>query len=315
MKYKSRTRRAKSTGQTLSPISGHTRTVSYLGLPPRFRNEPRPLLSFILRVLDGKHRQMVRQHLEYFLSFDFQIPTPEIERIQRRLRGDPSLFQCAVNGMISSMREMADMWIDSGKSRTEREVDFPTDRNVEDVLPGRACSLALLIYRSLLRSHPVYKEMRRDGSQTITETYPRFDPQSHWKLEDALQAHGTKWAAFYFSGLLDSPFSRHISRCDHCKAYFAYHRARLRKVKHGVFCLACERQSSVKRTEGSRNRRLDTAAKERIEWESRRKGPAPPEWIAEQVNKRHGTAFGRRWVSQNLEKILERVEALHNAKG
>jgi hypothetical protein len=71
----------------------------------------------------------------------------------------------------------------------------------------------------------------------------------------------------------------------------------------------------VKRTEGSRNRRLDTAAKERIEWESRRKGPAPPEWIAEQVNKRHGTAFGRRWVSQNLEKILERVEALHNAKG
>jgi hypothetical protein len=266
-------------------------------------------------VLDGKHRQMVRQHLEFFLRFDFQSGTPENDKIQSRLNSDPSLWPYAVDGMISAMREMADMWIDSGKSLTDRDVDSPAGRNVEDVLPGHAHSLALLIYRSLLRSHPVYKEMRRDGSQAITETYPRFDPQSHWKLEDALQAHGVKWAAFYFSRLLDSPFSRHISRCDHCKSYFAYERARLRTVKHGVSCPACDGIASMKRTKDSRDKRLDTAAREWVKCESTRKGKVQPEWIAEQVNKSHGTAFGRRWVSQNLPEILKRMEALRNAKG
>jgi len=310
-----KSRQGKSQGETLSPLSGHAVVVIERGWPPGFRDEPRPLLSFILRVLDGKHRQMVRQHLEYFLRFNFQIGTPEIEKIQRRLSSDTSLLQCAVDGMISAMREMADMWIDSGKSQTERDVDFPVDRNVEDVLPGRECSLALLIYRSLLRTHPVYKVMRRDGSQAIQDTYPRFDPQSYWKLEDALQAHGAKWAAFYFSKLLDSPFSRHISRCDHCKSYFVYERARLRRVKNGVFCAAHDGQGSMKRTERSREKRWKAAARAVIEWESKHKGTVQPEWVAEQVNKAHGTAFGRRWFSQNIEEIQKRVEALRNTKG
>lgn len=257
---------------------------------------------------------MIQQHLADFLQYDFQIRTPETELLIERLNGDPSLLRYAIDGMISAMRKMADMWIDSGKSRTDSDVDTPAERNVEDVLPGREVSLALLIYRSLLRDHPVYMEMRRDGSHAIKEIYPRFDPQSHWKLEDALNAHGAKWAAFYFSRLLDSPFSHHISRCDRCKAYFAYQRARLRTVKHGVFCPACEGKGSMKRTEISRTKRFDTAAKEWIKWESRRKSPVAPEWVAEQVNKAHGTAFGRRWVSQNLTEIQKRVEALRNAK-
>ena len=98
-----------------------------MGPLPAFKDEPRALLSFILRVLDGKHRHMVRQHLEHFLNYDFQIRTPEIEALIKRLNDDPSLLRYAIDGMIEAMREMADMWIDSGRSQTDRDVDTPAD--------------------------------------------------------------------------------------------------------------------------------------------------------------------------------------------
>jgi len=323
-------------GETLSPISGRAyirvetesaalsavregASVSLCGgLIPGWRREPRALLSFILRVLDGNHRQMVRQHLEYFLRFDFSCSTPQVGQFQRRLHEDPALMGYAAGSMIAAMREMADMWIDSGKSGTDRDVDTPADRNVEDDLHGRGYSLFQRIDRSLLRSYPRYTEMRRDGSLQIKDAYPKFDVDrldGFWGLDEVMKAHGAKWAAFYFSRLLNSPDSRSISRCDYCKAYFAYQRARLRTVTHGVFCPACNGKASVKRTVISRAKRLDTAARAWIEWESKRQGTVQPEWVAEQVNKAHGTAFGRRWVSQNATEVQKRVEALRNAKG
>jgi hypothetical protein len=284
-------------------------------LIPGFKKEPRPLLGFILRVLDGNHRHIIRQHFEYFLYYDFQIRTPEIQGFTERLNEDPALLRYAIDSMIAGMKQMADMWIDSGKSPMDRDVDTPSDRNVEDVLPGRDHSLFQFIDRAFLRGHPRYTEMKRDGSLKIKDTFPRFDLASlQWGLKGALEAHGVKWAAFHFSRLLDSPYSRNLSRCDNCKAYFAYQRVRLRTVTRGVFCSACEGEASMKRTQASREKRLDTAVKAWIEWESKRKGQVQPEWIAEQVNKARGTAFGRRWVSQNLTKIQERVEALRNAK-
>ena len=302
-------------GETLSPLSARACVVVSSGPLPGFREEPRPLLFFILRVLDGKHRQMVRQHLEYFLRFAFQATTPELESIQRRLRDDPERISNAVDGMIETMKEMADLWIDSGKSQTNADVDTPKDRNVEDVLPGRRSSLAWLIYRLHLSNHEVGKEMYRDGTQKVVERFPRFNPDSMSGLDAALKAYGVTWAAYHFSQLLDSPDSHSLSRCDHCKSYFAYERARLRTVKHGVFCQKCKASASVKRTEASRKARLHTAARAWIEYESKPHRLSQREWVAAEVNKSHGTSFGIRWVSQNLTEIQERVEGLRNAKG
>jgi hypothetical protein len=316
MKKIPKSRRGNGNGETLSPFSGRPYKATGASLLPGFRHEPRPLLSFIVRVLNRKHRQMVRHHLESFLPFDFQFRTPEVEVLLRRLSDDPELLDCAADGMIAAMREMADMWIDSGKSRNDRDVDSPADRNVEDVLPGRVYSLFRMIDRSLLRNYPRYTQMKRDGSLQIIDTFPKFDQgalNGVWRLPETLRAHGVMWAAFFFSRFLNSPHSRHISRCDHCKRYFAYQRARLRTVTHGVSCPACEGKGSVKRTVISRAKRLDTAAKAWIELEARHKGRVQPEWVADQVNKAHGTPFGRRWVNQNLKEIQERVEALHNA--
>jgi hypothetical protein len=288
--------RGKNRGEILSPFMGHPYKVTETGLIPGFRDEPRALLSFILRVLDGKHRQMVRHHLERFKS------------------DDPELLPYAIDGMIAAMREMADMWIDSGKSRTDKDVDSPADRNVEDVLPGRDYSLFQRIDWTLLRSYPRYTEMTRDGSLQIKDTFPKFEVmEAPWTILDSLRAWGEKMAAFHFCRFLNFPDSRHISRCDHCKRYFAYQRARLRTVKHGVFCPACEGKASVKRTEISRAKRLDTAAKAWLEWNPRKR-IEQRQWVADRVSDAHATTLGRRWVTQNLTKIQERVEALQNAK-
>lgn len=314
MSSETRTRRAKSKGETLSPLTGHPPKVMRGGLLPGFKDEPRPLLGFILRVLDGEHRRMIRQHLKYFLHLDFQACTPEMETFLGQLQDDPALLLYAIDGMIETMREMADMWIESGRDRTNPDFDAPANRNVEDVLPGRAYSLALKIDRSFLMSYPRYTEMRRDGSLQIVDRFPRFEPEHlKWGVKAALEDHGAKWAAFYFSRLLNSPDSRRIARCDHCKAYFAYQRARLSTVKIGVSCPACKGKASMKRTKTSRAKRLDTAAKAWLEWNPR-KAIEQRQWVADRVSDTHATTLGRRWVSQNLKGILERVEALQNAK-
>jgi hypothetical protein len=309
--------RKKGKEETLNPFTGRPNQAVEPDALPGLRSAPRALLSFILRVLDGKHRKMVRHHLEYFLFFDCQIHTSECEDLLGRLSNNSQLLNFAADGMIEAMREMAEMWIDSGKSGTDRKVDTPRDRNVEDVLPRRDSSLFQMIDRSLLRSYPRYTEMRRDGSLQIKDTFPKFDPDAlngPWGLKDTLEAHGAKFAAFYFSRFLNSPYSRHISRCDHCKRYFAYQRARLRTITQGVSCPACYEKASVKRTVNSRKRRLDTAAKACIEYETTPHRLGQREWIAEQVNKSHGTAFGRRWVSQHWKEIQERVEAQFDSK-
>lgn len=312
MEMKQYLRRVKRKGELLSPCGP---PIASLKVPGFDKSDgPHPLLSFLLKVLKGKDNRMIRNHLGFHLGFDFQIRTPEMDDAFEILQKDPNTLEYAETSMIRTMRELADMWIDSGKSRTDQDVDTPADRNVEDVLPRRSESLFSYTYHGLLNSYPRYTGMRRDGTQEVKYDWPRFrSTDLDSGIEIALEKYGRRMAMHYFASLLDSPFSHHINRCDHCKDYFAYRRARLRTVTHGVFCPACEGKGSVKRTENSRAKRLDTAARAWIEWKSRQKG-VQLEWVAEQVNKAHGTAFGRRWVSQNLIRILTRVEALRNGK-
>jgi hypothetical protein len=281
---------------------------------PGFEGE-QPLFPFILKVLAGKDRKMIGKHLLYRLYFDSQIQSPEMESRWAAARR-PEYLEHAVIAMIETMRRAADLWIDSGKNPTEPRIDSPTDRNVEVTLPGQSVSLFRWMFGALFSHLPRYTEMFRDGTQRVARNWPRISEEK-FKLRGvsgALRDYGQEFALYYFAELLDSPDSRRIARCDHCRGYFPYERARLRTVKNGVFCPSCKGKASVSRTRISRFRRIDTAARAQIEWESRHKGPVQPEWVANQVNKAHGTAFGRRWVSQHLKEIQERVEAQPNAK-
>lgn len=331
-------RPAKRKGEFLSRVRPiHTEIVEIPGF-----SGPRPLLSFILKILAGKDRKTIRKHLMFHLYFDFQFRTPEMDAASRIMQDSPESLDNAIDAMITTMRELADLWIDSGKSPVDPDVDTPADRNTEDVLRGRPISLFRLMSVHFDR-FPRHMGMRRDGTQgPITRGEPHFEstdltgpmldikcacealgrpnyPDSGllYALTSALKAFGSRWAMHRFAELLDSQYSRHISRCDKCRAYFAYERARLCTVKFGVFCPKCKPQGAVKRTDRSRKRRLDTAARAWIEWESRQRRTDKDQydWVSQQVSKVHEKAFGRRWVSQHLTEIQERVEALRNAKG
>jgi hypothetical protein len=233
-------------------------------------------------------------------------------------------FWCFVDSFTATLRSMADMWIDSGKSPLDRRVDTPADRNVEDVQPGNEISLFVWIDRLLFTRYPRYTQMRRDGSVEIKDSYPHLDYITNWlRGWDAILAeYGEMWAAWHFTRLLDSPHNRQIARCDSCRTYFAYERTRLCTVYRGVFCQKCKGVASVKRTEVSRSNAkaplIETAAQMWIEWEMEPRRMAQKQWVAHEVNNRHGTRYGARWVTQNWDKngnIQKRVEVLRNAKG
>jgi len=276
----------------------------------------RPLMSFILKTLAGDWRT-IEKHLAFHLVwFEFGTPSPEIKALERALERKPSILGHAIDGMVETMRQLTDLWIDSGKSPTDADVDAPAVRNVEDVLPGQSESLFDWLDSILFARHPVYASLRRDGSMGLGDTFPRYsETHDDRSIEDRLREYGAKFAAHWFVKLLDSADARCIARCDACRSYLAYQRARLRTTKRGVFCSRCKGKGSSKRTEISRAKRLDTAARAWGNWLTKHTDPPGLQWIADRVNNAHGTAFGRRWVSQNLTKIQERMEAQRNAKG
>ena len=194
----------------------------------------------------------------------------------------------------------------------------PADRNVEYQSPHDGASIYSLIRLRMLNDFPLWIAMRSNGTQGITESFPHFENSAYRSEGGGPQiVHGEKLAMYFFMKLLDSPYSRHLARCDNCKSYFAYERAPKRTIKHGVFCLECKVSGSVRRTKESRDRKkdkmLEVAAAVWGKWRNSRNHPDQREWIAKQVNKECGTAVHREWVSRNLSNIREKAEELQNA--
>ena len=277
--------------------------------------ETQDLLPFICRVLKGDSYASIQKYLLTCLGHQTGIKDPASD-LPPHMR-NPEYLDAAAKAIAFKMRILAEMWIESGKTGCDRDVDDAVQRSLDWKSPGSGITLRTLLER-LLGTAPSYHTIwRRDGKQEVVPVPPQLTDALIMRLgsDAAFQAYGGAMAAYVFLRLLDSPAAYCLSRCDFCSSFFAYQRARLRMVKRGVHCPACAGKASIKRTDDYRKRRLDTAAGAWIKWESRRKSQPEAEWIAEQVNKSHGTAFGRRWISQNLKEIQERVEAQNNAKG
>jgi hypothetical protein len=272
---------------------------------------PRPLLSFVLKVLAGKDPGMMRQQL----TFAQRKPqTPPFGIYEHHT--EPDSIKCAEISMVTTMRRLADLWIDSGKSPSDSDVDTPADRNVEYQSPDDGVSIYGWTRQCLINELPLFVGMRRDGTQGVQERYPAFenDAVQTCHLGGPLKAYGLRMAMYWFMKLLDSPYSRHLARCDECKTYFAYERAPKRTIKNGVFCPNCPGSGSVKRTKNLRARQhaamIDAAATVWGEWRFSRNHPDQREWVVKQVNRECGTGKQRQWVSRNLKAILEKVEGL-----
>jgi hypothetical protein len=289
------------------PIASHTIKL------PGF-DGPRPSLSFVLKVLAGD-AEVIDGYLSRLICFSDA-------DVLEHMREDRVSIELAQASMVSTMRELANLWIDSGKSRSDSKIDTPAARNVEDILPGHSISLFKLIQFGLLNDHPSWTVMRRDGTQGIKTRPPRFDATNVQNLgwDHAMHFYGKRLALYEFMRLLGLKYSRHFSRCDKCDRYFAYKRAPKRTLKNGVFCDACQGAASVSRTQEVRNRRtqrlVEFAADIWAQWKPTPQHGKQSRWVAGKVNQRLKDPrryITGRWVTQHQAEIEAELNRRNSA--
>ncbi len=299
--------RAPAASELLSPY-GWTNVKSVPVRTPGY-DGPRPLLSLVLMILEGKVSKTIQQHLELF--FDMSSRGSDEYEV---LLSHPRALKSAEVAMVTTMRQLADLWIDSGKNPTDRTVDTPADRNVEDVLPGQHVSLLRRINSGLLSQVPQWIGMTRDGRLATKWDLPSLESVGGMdELDAPLEVFGRRMAMYWFIKLLDSPYSRNLARCDSCSIYFAYERAPKRTIKNGIFCSECKGSGSVKRTQSTRDRRnqrrVEIAASFWEQWKPDSRQGKQSTWVAGKVNARLmqlqelQIVITGRWVTQHQQEI------------
>jgi hypothetical protein len=241
-----------------------------------------------------------------------------------KVLADSHLMSIAERSMVVLMRELADLWIDSGKCPSNGSYDTPADRNVEDIPAGRTWSLFQRVDSEFLVENPQWPELRRDGTLGYNAAPPRFEGASlegtDW--HGPLKHFGRQTAFYWFLRLLNSPHSRHIARCDKCRSYFAYERARKRTAENGVFCSKCKKTGSVKRVQSTRERRIRVrvglAAVAWEQWKPTTRFGSRAEWVAQKVNtkwKETPELITRNWVTRHQTEIEAELERRNHGKG
>jgi hypothetical protein len=227
--------------------------------------------------------------------------------------------------MISMMRTLAGLWIDSGKDAANPNIDTPAQRNVAFAPSEDSPSLHNLLFARLFNTHAQWVRMTGKGKLGVYDTYPHIEPNPLTGIYDrhSLESYGQRLALYFFAQFLNSPHSLHLARCDDCGAYFAYERARQVEVKNGVHCDGCKLSDSVRRTKARRgdlkSRMIEVAVTAFVEWKKSNSTPDQIAWILEQVNEQFRTELGKRktkrWTTTHWDEILETVERRKNAKG
>jgi hypothetical protein len=225
--------------------------------------------------------------------------------------------------LVRMMQELADVWIDSGKSGADRSVDAPYDRNTKDAPPGHTWAICDL-YDLILRKDPKTTEMGRDGKQIQVRPIPRIDMRtlSAENASGMLNVLGERLAVYFFAELLHSPYARHLARCDRCGRYFAYERVRKGFSEGGVYCREHAGSGSLVRCQFSRERmnrrRIQVAADAWASWDPAQVNRAGDRaaWVVRAIN----SAFPndpkkQNWVNRNRAAIEKEVEERKHAKG
>ena len=294
--------------------------VPLLALPVAIRlpghDGPRPRLSFVLKTLAGDDSGMTRDHFEIRPDFD----KPEYEDEWKRLaKIRHKALGWAEESTIAMMRQLANLWIDSGKNG-DGDADTPSERNVEYRPNDQSPSISDYFY-VLEATEARYPIIRRNGTQDTKRLSFGID-LSHsmmFGLESAARRLGEKVAMHYFARLLDSPYSRNLARCDSCRSYFAYERAPVRTIKRGVRCPNCKAKGSAVSKKAVRHQKqsamVNAAAEVWDKWTKPNRNPDKHEWVKHQVNKACGTSIQRKWVVQHEIAISQRMEELQDAKG
>jgi hypothetical protein len=265
---------------------------------------PRPQLSFMLKTLAGNDCGMTREH--------FSAGAPI------NASNYPGSIELAEAQMLTTMRALADLWIDSGKTKwTDGTTsETPANRNVEYVDDQRPVSISNMFYACYSDGVGLPSlVIHRDGTQSLRRTLFGFDAAeiTQWGIESAVKSFGVKIAVHWFAQFLDSPYSRHLMRCDGCKKYFEYQREpKMRMLVRGSYCPRCRKSSKIRMKNIREDQALPflrIAATAWNQWKSSHNSPDQIDYVLACVNhelKNNGKDLKhRRWVSQNLTKIKE----------
>src|SRR5580704_4022060 len=170
------------------------RSSGYLGSldPVKIPGKEGGQLAFVLAVLNGKERKFVRKYLMWQLEIQPGFTSEDCQTVAWIIE-HPEFFENAVTGMVEAMRQVADMWIDSGKSAEHPDSDDPTTRTVDVILPRRDYSLYDRMRVGLFWNLPRYLDMNRDGTRRITGSVPRIDLSSNAGLSSQLEDFGERF--------------------------------------------------------------------------------------------------------------------------
>lgn len=215
----------------------------------------------------------------------------------------PEAISRADGVFLTTLRALVDQWIDSGISQDG--IETPSSRFVRPALKG--CSESLFdILRGWLGRNMPKPALLGNGKIGILDRRP--EP---YGLE--LDVYARETAIYYLKELLECPAPHRLRRCKRCRIYFARKRERKGDIKRGSYCGKCEPIGATERTKLSRQRRkneiLEAAAQLWPQWAKSNRHSSQAEWVAMQVNKRVQTGWliQRKWVTQNKEQILARV--------
>jgi hypothetical protein len=203
---------------------------------------------------------------------------------------------------LKTLRALVDQWIESGVR--EDGIDVPSSRYVRGLPKGYSESIFDVLHGWLGRNMPK-PALMNDGRIAILDQSPRPGLEAETYAREA--------AIFHLKELLESPAPHRLAKCKNCRNYFARKREHKGQIKRGTYCGNCELIGAAERTRLSRQRRknqlLEAAAKAWPQWTRSHRNPSQAEWVAKQVNTQahSGVHIHAKWVTQNREKILERV--------
>lgn len=209
--------------------------------------------------------------------------------------------QFAADSFNRTLREIADKWIDSGRTG---EVENPWDRVASPLLDAFG-----------VRNPPVLS-VDAEGPYLILMPHTRNEGKS-------LAAAVIDGAMAMCLQLLDSPACRRLFRCDGCGTYFMRTRAPKKDtpIYHGSYCADCKRKGKdrIRRTVDGRNQRtqkkLKLAADAWAKWTPDHRHGKRSEWVAKQVTAKlqRGETIRVNWVTRHQTEIEAEVERRNHA--
>ena len=274
----------------------------------RERNYPKILAS----TLNGQDHMGTLQWLA-------GIPHDRPFRVQGFCNPSRQTRDAAIKDFLDTLRGLADQWIASGNEQSKSIGEQPWTRNILWFSDAYQEPIDRTL-RKFLGRYPLPIVPDSAGRFAVAYWEPRDAPWPFPEpaLEDTL-AKARDLAILDFQKFLESDCPQRLFKCYACGTYFALARKPRQVIQHGAYCKNCKSAGGARRVEDKRNAEkeemLKVAAEAWGEWKDSHSTPNQREWVARQVNKRCRVEIQGKWVSRNLKKIHQRVEALKNVKG